>query len=87
MTSSDSLEDDHGLVYIEDIHNPKSPNLQLSELSKDGGSVNDKRASARAMSPIQPGENDIRVERTITVEGLRISESSEDDVDIVGRAC
>lgn len=80
LTSGDSIEG-HGLVYVEDMRR-SSKDVYLADIPKPEG----KRDSGRAMSPIG-GENDIRIEHTITVQdGSVKTRESDDDIQVMGRA-
>ncbi|KAF2184358.1 hypothetical protein K469DRAFT_181955 [Zopfia rhizophila CBS 207.26] len=84
LDSSDSM--DHGLVFAEEGNAPQGRDVHMVNISR--GEDNDKkwreeRESGKGLSS-PSGENDIRVERTIQVESAR--ESSEDDIQVLGRA-
>jgi hypothetical protein len=81
MASGDSMEG--GLVYVEEMEGEgKDRNVPLVIIPKETGTFGD--ASSRAMSPV--GDNDIRVEHTITVEERDASSRGSGDSDTLGRA-
>lgn len=84
LTSSDSMEG--GLVYVEDMEpGVKDRNVPMVTIPKEMGAYGE--PDSRAMSPVTPiGENDIRVEHTITVVGRDASNRGSTETDTLGKA-